>query len=262
MLLELQAQLLKRNDVVIKMKFKKILACLMAIVMVFTVFSVVVPAYALEQKEAVSAQNEPVVDEETETTEPAEKEETVADPDATVATISLCTAIYVWPISGHTWIYVHNNSDEPIQVGHYEVPVGEGVSVGVFSFSVNDGWGIYYNVEAYKENTKDRMDKVWSISEEIDAEQLETLSEKLLNYPNYWGFGGNCATFAFSLWNPVTGDAYVSLLIPAITQLMIMIGGGKKGVLEMYCPPRDHVYRQKGWGENAHLEIASDYTVS
>lgn len=194
-------------------------------------------------------------------TEEATTEPTVSD-DGSVATISLCTAIYVWPISGHTWIYVHNNSDEPIQVGHYEVLPDEGVSVGVFSFSVNDGWGIYYNVEAYKENTKNRMDKVWSISEDIDAHQLETLSNKLLNYPNYWGFGGNCATFAFSLWNAVTGDAYFSLLIPAITHIMIMIGGGKRGALEMYCPPRDHVYRQKGWGADAHLEVASDYTVS
>lgn len=199
------------------------------------------------------------------TEEPVTEEvvtEEVSNGDEAVATISLCTAIYVWPISGHTWIYVHNNSDEPIQVGHYEVLPDEGVSVGVFSFSVNDGWGLYYNIEAYKENTKNRMDKVWSISEDIDADQVAELSEKLINYPNYWGFGGNCATFAFSIWNSVTGDAYFSLLIPAITQLMIMIGGGKRGVLEMYCPPRDHVYRQKGWGENAYLVVASDYTVS
>ncbi len=180
----------------------------------------------------------------------------------TVATLSICSAIYVWPISGHTWIYVHNESDEPIQVGHYTVPVGQGVSVGVFSFSVNDGWGIYYNIEAYKENTKNRMDKVWSKSVEMNAEELETLHNKLLSYPNYWGFGGNCATFAFSMWNSVTHQGYFSLLIPAITQFMLMVSGAEKGTLEMYCPPRDNVYRLKGFGENAHLELASDYSVS
>ncbi len=229
----------------------------MAIVVVFGVSSTAVCAYAAETEESTSAEvTEPVADGEF-----SENEEETAE-DGAVATISLCTAIYVWPISGHTWIYVHNNSDEPIKVGHYEVPAGEGVSVGVFSFSVNDGWGLYYNIEAYKENTKNRMDKVWSISKDIDADRLETLSDKLINYPNYWGFGGNCATFAFTIWNFVTGDAYFSLLIPAITQIMMIIGGAKRGVLEMYCPPRDHVYRQKGWGEDAHLEIASDYTVS
>ena len=186
----------------------------------------------------------------------------VSETDEAVATISLCSNIYVWPISGHTWIYVHNNSDEPIQVGHYEVPVGQGVSVGAFSFSVDDGWGLYYNIEAYKENGKNRMDSVCSISEDLDAEELATLSEKLKNYPNYWGFVANCATFSFSMGNSVTGDHFFSLLIPAISELMIIIGGGERGVLEMYQPPREHVYRQKGFGDDAHLVLASDYSVS
>ena len=51
------------------------------------------------------------------------------------------------------------------------------------------------------------------------------------------------------------------MLIPAITQFMLMVSGAKKGVLEMYCPPRENVYRLKGQGSNAHLELASDYSV-
>ncbi len=215
---------------------KKIIAVLLALIMAF---SVMIPVMATENETS------------------AESTEGEA-----VATISLCAAIYVWPISGHTWIYVHNNSDESIQVGHYTVPAGQGVSVGAFSFSVNDGWGIYYNIEAYKENTKNRMDKVWSKSEDINEAQLNTLTQKLKNYPNYWGFVNNCATFAFSVWNSVTGDAYFSLLIPAITQFMLMITGAKKGTLEMYCPSRDNVYRLKGFGDDAYLELASDYSVS
>ena len=188
--------------------------------------------------------------------------ETESVEEETVATLSLCSAIYVWPISGHSWIYVHNNSDEPIQVGHFEVLPDQGVSIGAFSFSVSDGWGLYYNIESYKENAKNRADKVRSISEEINAEQLAKLSQNLIDYPNYWGFVNNCATFAFSIWNSVTGDAYFSLLIPAITDFMIMCGGGKRGVLDMYQQPRDQVFRQVGFGENARLELASDYSVS
>lgn len=184
------------------------------------------------------------------------------EEDEKIATLSLCSCVYVWPVSGHTWIYVHNNSDEPIQVGHYEVPVGQGVSIGAFSFSVHDGWGLYYNIEAYKENTKGRMDDVWSISEELNASELETLSKSLKNYPNYWGVVANCATFSFSMWNSVTGDNFFSLLIPAISQFMIIVGGGKKGVLEMYCPSRDQIFRQKGFGSDAYLELASDGTIS
>lgn len=231
---------------------KRIISVLVAMIMILSVPSV---AFATEDVEQTTVASE-------ETVESTETNDEPSTDDGVVATLSICSAIYVWPVSGHTWIYVHNNSDKPITVGHYEVPVGEGVSVGVFSFSVNDGWGIYYNIEAYKENTKNRMDKVWSKSEELDAHELETLNKRLLSYPNYWGFGGNCATFAFSMWNSVTHDGYFSLLIPAITQFMLMVSGGQKGVLEMYCPPREHVYRLKGSGENAYLIGVSDYSAS
>lgn len=241
---------------------KKILAILLALSMVLSV-----PVMSYANEDAPSAEettqvSDDVIQETEQETEEGADENLSAEKSENVATLSLCTCIYVWPISGHTWIYVHNNSDEPIQVGHYEVPVGQGVSVGVFSFSVNDGWGIYYNIEAYKENTKNRMDNVWSKSTELDADELNTLHNRLLSYPNYWGFGGNCATFAFSMWNSVTHEGYFSLLIPAITQFMLMVSGAKKGELEMYCPSRDNVYRLKGSGDNAHLERASDYTVS
>lgn len=230
---------------------KKLIAVFLAMIMIFTIPSVAFATENSEQPPAVSDETDVI---------PETPEE--SDDDGIVATLSVCSAIYVWPISGHTWIYVHNYSDEPIQVGHYEVPVGEGVSVGVFSFSVIDGWGIYYNIEAYKENTKNRMDKVWSKTTELDADELSTLNNKLLSYPNYWGFGGNCATFAFSMWNSVTHEGYFSLLIPAITNFMLMVSGAEKGTLEMFCPPRDNVYRLKGYGEDAHLEVASDYSVS
>lgn len=237
---------------------KKIIAVIVAMIMVFSVPSVAFATENTEPTTVVSEENNPTLEE---TDVPEVEPETDVD-DGCVATLSLCTCIYVWPISGHTWIYVHNNSDETIRVGHYDVPAGQGVSVGVFSFSVDDGWGIYYNIEAYKENTKNRMDKVWSKTTELDAEELDTLHNRLLSYPNYWGFGGNCATFAFSMWNSVTHEGYFSLLIPAITQFMLMVSGAEKGVLEMYCPPRDNVYRLKGSGESGHLERASDYTVS
>ena len=237
---------------------KRIISVLVAIIMIFSVPSVAFATENAEQTTVTSDENTQP-SEETQNTEVNDEQST---DDGVVATLSLCSAIYVWPISGHAWIYLHNNSDEPITVGHYEVPVGQGVSVGVFSFSVNDGWGIYYNIEAYKENTKNRMDKVWSKSEELDAQELAILNERLLSYPNYWGFIGNCATFAFSMWNSVTHDGYFSLLIPAITQFMIMVSGGEKGVLEMYCPPRENVYRLKGSGEDAYLTGVSDYTAN
>lgn len=232
-----------------KVSFKRFFAGLIAVIMLLTFSSV-----------AFAAETEEIIDEIPQET--TEKVVAASEEDEIVATVSLCSVVYVWPISGHTFIYVHNNSDEPIQVGHYEVPVGQGVSVGSFSFSVRDGWGLYYNIEAFKENTKGRMDDVWSISQNLNASELAELSDELANYPNIWSFGLNCATFAFSIWNSVTGDSFVSLLIPAISEFMVMVSGGEKGVLEMYCPSRDQIFRQKGSGSDAYLVLASDGTVS
>lgn len=171
----------------------------------------------------------------------------------TVATMYLCSCVYVFPISGHTWIYVENNSSKTIRVGLYDVPPGQGVSIGSFSFTVDDGWGLYYNIEAFRENNKDREDITWSIPEELNASELQTLTDSLVGYYNSWGFGRNCSYFAFNIWNSVTGDHYFSLLIPAISQLMVMIGGAEKGELDMYFPDPSQIYRQSGSGSSAKL---------
>lgn len=171
-----------------------------------------------------------------------------------VATMYLCACVYVFPVSGHTWIYVENNTDHPLRVGLYDVPAGQGVSIGAFSFSVADGWGIYYNLEAFRENNKNREDIAWSIPEEMTASELDTLNNSLHDYFNSWGFIRNCATFAYSMWNSVTGDVYFSMLIPAITLLQLMIGGADRGELDMYFPDPSQVYRQVGSGDSARLE--------
>ncbi len=188
------------------------------------------------------------------------QDDVIIDENATVATLSLCTCVYFFPFVGHAWIYVHNYSDVPQQVGLYEVPVGQGVSVGSFSFSVSDGWGLYYNLEAHRENRDGNTSRIWSNTVEMTQAELDELSDALLDYPNYWGFVGNCATFAYSMWNKVTGDSYFSMLIPAITWLQIVIGGAEKGALQMYTPTRDQVFRQRGSGDDAYLEPVGDLT--
>lgn len=60
-------------------------------------------------------------------------------------------------VAGHTYIYVKNLTDKPLRVGLYDVPAGEGVSIGSLSVSVSDGWGLYYNLEAHRENRDDHF---------------------------------------------------------------------------------------------------------
>ena len=79
---------------------------------------------------------------------------------------------------------------------------------------------------------------------------------------NYWDFYFNCAFFAFSIWNSVSGDFLIPLVIPAISQLEVILAGGKKGVLEMYEPTEDQIFRQRGSGSSAYLEPVSDWTIN
>lgn len=215
--------------------FKKIISVILAAVLTVTAFAV--PSYAAENQEEQQTQ------------------------EKAVARLSVCSCIYFFPIAGHEWIYVENLTDETLTVGLYEVPAGEGVSIGSFSFSVSDGWGLYYNVEAFRENRDDNLDSCWSITEEITAAQAEKLTEELIGYSNAWSFYYNCMFFAFSIWNSVTGDLLIPLIIPALGQAQVMLHGGKKGKLTMYEPSSDRVYRQKGVGQNAYLVPVSEATI-
>lgn len=182
--------------------------------------------------------------------------------DEIVATVSVCSCIYVFPISGHTWIYVENLSDKVQRVGLYDLPVGQGVSIGSFSFSVSDGFGIYYNLEAYRENRDNNSANHWSITKELTQKELDSLSKSIAGYVNYWGFYFNCAFFAFSIWNSASGDFLIPLVLPGISQIEVIIDGGKKGVLEMYQPTEDQIFRQRGSGSSAYLEPISADTLN
>ena len=184
-------------------------------------------------------------------------------PDTIVARASLFAAMYFFPVSGHTWIYVENLTDEPITVGIYEVPAGQGVSVGVFSFSVNDGWGIYYNLEAYRENRNNNISDCRSITKDMPRSELEKLSNTIKNYPNMWDiFIFNCTYFAFSVWNKSSDNFFIPMMIPALAMLEVIIVGAPKGVTQMYYPTKDQVFKQRGTGDNAYLEPCGEKTLS
>ena len=180
-----------------------------------------------------------------------------------VARASLFAATYFFPVAGHNWIYVENLSDEPITVGLYEVPVGQGVSVGAFSFSVGDGWGIYYNLEAYRENKDNNIDDCYSITIDLNKSELEHLSNSVRNYPNMWEmFIFNCTFFAFAIWNDNSPHFFIPFFLPGVAWIEMLIMGAKKGAVSMYYPTEDQIYRQKGIGNSARLESVGKYTMS
>lgn len=184
------------------------------------------------------------------------------DENEIVATVSLCSCLYVFPIKGHTWIYVENLSDKVQRVGLYDLPVGEGMSVGTYSFSASDGWGVYYNVECYRQNRDNNFENIWSVTKELTQSELDTLSKRLANYVNYWDFYFNCAFFAFSIWNSVSRDFLIPLVLPGISHIQVMLLGAKKGVLQLYEVKPEQVFRQRGSLGSAYLEPVSDKTLN
>lgn len=233
--------------------FKKILALILALAVVFSAVQTVFAEAENGNFDAVGTSSDAGTPSDAATS---------TDADKIIARLSVCSSLTVPPFVGHTYIYVHNLSDNPIQVGLYEVPVGQGVSVGTFSFSVWDGWGLYYNVEAYRENRDGREGKVWSKSMDLTAEGLEKLSGSLKNYLNYWDFFFNCAFFAYTTWNGASGNFFIPLIIPAFSHLVIMIAGGEKGALDMYYPEEGQVFRQRGNGDSAWLEPVGNATLN
>lgn len=215
---------------------KKFWSLLMAVILAF---SLTVSSAAVEQQAAVIDNQEKVV-----------------------ARFSLFSTIYLFPVAGHEWIYVENLSDKPLKVGLYTVPPGEGVSVGCFSFSVSDGWGLYYNVEAYRENRDDNIDNCWSITQYLTQSEFDKLSSDLRDYPNFWSFYFNCMFFAFSIWNSNSDDFLIPLVVPVFGQLQVILNGGEKGVAQMYYPRPDQQFKQEGTGSSARLVPVSEETLN
>jgi len=231
-------------------ELKRVTALLLAVVIAFAAS---VTAFAAEE----TTESEPVTNVGDVDTGEADVGEEI------VARASLFGATYFFPIAGHNWIYVENLSDEPITVGLYEVPVGQGVSVGAFSFSVGDGWGIYYNLEAYRENKDNNIDDCYSITIDLNKSELEHLSDSIRNYPNMWEmFIFNCTFFAFAIWNDNSPHFFIPFFLPGVAWIEMLIMGAKKGATPMYYPTEDQVYRQKGIGSSARLEPVGAYTMS
>lgn len=235
-------------------KTSKVIACL--ILSVILAFSVVPTAFAAETLDRDAIPYEELIQEgyDKEEIEQAadmmeayaaalpEESEKSGDGTRIVANLSVVTRVKGF---GHAWVYVENLTDEPLQVGHYLLPPNEGVSVGLFSFTCDDGIGIYYNVESYCCNVHGG-DGLVSITTDLDEGEMEKFSNKLKDYPNHWDPFFNCMYFAFSMWNSVSSRKVIPLVIPAFGQLQLRILGGKSDNLDMYCPRPEQVLRLEG----------------
>lgn len=153
---------------------------------------------------------------------------------------------------GHMWVYLENLTDKPMQVGYYTVPPHEAVSVGVFARK--DGFGIYYNVEAYTK-TVYGMENQICLKDQLTAEKVKDVSDALINFPNHWDPIFNCMYFAFKIWNAGCSreKKLIHLVWPPLGTLQIKMKGYQRGV-EMQSITMDKAFRQVGSGSSGYLK--------
>lgn len=180
------------------------------------------------------------------------------EDDDYVAVVYLCS---LWnSVFPHVFIYFENISDEEITVGKYVCPVGQGVSLGTFGMTVHNGAGLYYNLECYRNRSNDGI-TILNLSKKLTKTQLENVSNKICNL-NHWDMLLlNCCYFASTVWN-TAGGSYVFpvVCIPSFTRIQMLLKGCSSS-LKLYKADRNQVYRQRGSGSSAYLELVSDSTL-
>lgn len=187
-----------------------------------------------------------------------------ASPQATgndeiVAQLYLCYRWSAPPSLGHAWIYIENRSDETLKVGAYTLPPEQGVSVGTFGLTRNDGAGIYYNVEAYCGN-RYGLSGLVCVSTGLTRAKLAAVSKVIMSQ-NFWDpIVFNCTTFAARAWNAGGGRTVVPFVFPVFVKLQIL--AGSHGSANMFYPDRSQVCRMIGSGAGASLRVCCDQTVS
>ena len=156
---------------------------------------------------------------------------------------------------GHMWVYLENLTNKPMKVGLYTIPAKKGMSVGVFARK--DGYGIYYNVEAYTQ-TVYGMENQICLKDELTADKVQDVSDALLRYRNHWDPIFNCMYFAFRIWNSgcSTGKKLIPLIWPPLGTLQMKM---KSHLYEkpMKGVTMSETYRQVGSGSNAYLKPAT-----
>ena len=153
---------------------------------------------------------------------------------------------------GHMWVYLENLTNKPMQVGYYTVPPHEAVSVGVFARK--DGYGIYYNVEAYTQ-TVYGMENQICLMDQLTAEKVKDVSDALIKFPNHWDPIFNCMYFAFKIWNAGCSreKKLIHLIWPPLGTMQIKMKRYQRGVL-MQGVTIDKAFRQVGSGSSGYLK--------
>lgn len=228
-------------------KITKLTALLMSLVMIICSFSFGASAEAYTQPDYSGK-------------EPTAVNSSSDYSSDTVALLYLCSNWTGLPSLGHIWIYVENVSKSNLTVGVYNLPSGEGVSIGTFGLTRSDGFGVYYNVEAYTGNLFGMGESMYMMTE-LNQKEFDSVSSKIAN-SNFWDpVVFNCAYFAISTWNTGGGSYMMPIVVlPMFARIQMKLHSHKSN-LKMFYPEREDVYKQIGNGSSAILKNVKPGTL-
>jgi hypothetical protein len=175
-----------------------------------------------------------------------------------VASVYVCQKSKAPYYNGHTWLYFENLTDHTITVGIYQLPKGQGVSVGTYGYAIKDGRGLYYNVEGYRYNHP-KTDDFICLKKDLTQSQLDTMSSKITR-SGFWSYMLNCSFSAFTTWDVVFGKFLPYLIFPILTRVCILLYPQHQSGFYLYSPKSDQIFKQVGWGSNAYL-VSADPVV-
>ncbi len=154
-------------------------------------------------------------------------------------------------MSGHTWIYIENLTNHDIQVGAYTVKKGKGVSTGTYGTQINDGKGLYYNVEAWRYRNSDPESYIY-LSKDLTQAQLEKVSTRIL-MAGTWSYILNCGYYALGIWNCIPGQTVLFMVWPFLTQVQMLSYSDCSTGFPMIKPKKSDCFKQIGTGNQAYL---------
>lgn len=162
-----------------------------------------------------------------------------ASDDEKVVRMWYCNATSKKTGIGHVFLYFQNLTDEPIMVGRYEVPANDDVSVGCFGTEGPRGAGVYYNLEQDLKHYRAPL----GVSEELTADELQKVTNKMKAYKNHWDPIFNCYYFASKCWNAGADGDIPYLLVPGFSRLIMRLRGAQTGFADLLSQ-NDPVYKQ------------------
>lgn len=122
-----------------------------------------------------------------------------------VGTVSIYSSPVPYPapnrLTGHSWIYIENTSDESFELANSVVEPNDSISFGTTANPIMHYIGIFVNLEGYNSHYLENISDTKPFYYEDIA-----YTDNFLKHHNKWNILYNCSTFACDLWNKLGPD--------------------------------------------------------